>query len=62
MVIGPRAAIQRFLEIPVGHFADIVERKYHLYLLGWLAYRDILPGTPIRLTEFCFEIVHVCTG
>jgi hypothetical protein len=59
IVIGPRTPVLRGLEIPITYFRDIVERRYHLYVWGWLAYRDVLPNTPIRLTEFCVELVDV---
>ena len=31
----------------------------NLFIYGWATYRDSLPNTPIRLTEFCQQVVGV---
>ena len=36
-----------------------MSRGRHLYFWGWMAYRDVFPGTPIRLTEYCVELANV---
>jgi len=58
-VIGPRSSGHQSLTVPLNYFIDVIQRKYHLYLWGWVAYRDAFPATPIRLTEYCAELVGV---
>lgn len=39
---------------------DIVQlvrlQRMHYYLWGWVRYNDIFENTPMRLTEFCYEV------
>ena len=58
-VIGPKATVSQLVGVTIDDIKDVREGKSHLYLWGWLAYHDIFPGTPNRLTEFCVEITNL---
>jgi hypothetical protein len=56
-VLGPKVLFQlKPISIPIQDLEMIGEGKRHLFFWGWTTYRDIFPGTPQRLTEFCTEI------
>jgi hypothetical protein len=56
MVVGARETVYVGpLDIPI---VDIQAKK-HLYFWGWMEYYDIFNGSPLRLTEFCYEATFV---
>lgn len=58
--LGPKAAIQMEpTYVSLEDLEAVDQRKKHLFFWGWTRYHDIFPGTPMRLTEFCFEVVSV---
>ena len=57
-VLPGRQATQE-LRLPIQDLIDAMTRSRHLYFWGWVGYRDVFPGTPARLTEFCVELVGI---
>jgi hypothetical protein len=47
------------VEVPMDVITSIVNPPNRLFIYGWATYRDSLPNTPIRLTEFCQQVVGV---
>ena len=51
---------------PVSVTPDIIEAlesvpfggSYHVYFYGWAKYRDVFAGTPLHVTEFCYELTE----
>ncbi|MBZ5537768.1 MAG: hypothetical protein LAO31_17575 [Acidobacteriia bacterium] len=58
-VIGPKATARIPVAIPIDDLIDVPRKGHHLFLWGWMSYRDIFEGTPPRLTEFCAEITNI---
>ena len=58
-IIGPRASVGYRVSIPLDDILTVVQQKQRLYMWGWVTYRDIFPETPLRLMEFCREIINV---
>lgn len=56
--VGPHATMYGGLIIPIKDVASISSR-HRVYMYGWVTYRDVFPGTPVRLTEFCEEIIRI---
>jgi hypothetical protein len=59
VVVGPKARIETPFNVPIVNIRQAYDRQSHLSFWGWIAYRDIFPATPVRLTEFCFEIENI---
>ncbi|WP_353071484.1 hypothetical protein [Tunturiibacter gelidiferens] len=61
-VIGPKTPLALQMGgIPIEQFDQVRQRKFRLFVFGWVRYRDIFPDTPVRLTEFCSEIVNIAS-
>jgi hypothetical protein len=62
-IIGPKQTSYNDYMMAVDDLAAInshsSEFSAGFFLWGSLAYRDILSGTPVRLTEFCIEIMNL---
>lgn len=58
-VISAKATFLHSVSVPIDDVIDIITKKHHLYLWGWVAYNDVFQGTPRRLTEFCVEPINV---
>jgi hypothetical protein len=54
-VVGPQASWE-VLTVPLSF--DMLSDGRHLFGWGWVVYRDIFKGTPVRLSEFCFELTN----
>jgi hypothetical protein len=37
--------------------ADVQQARKTLYLIGWVKYFDVFPGTPEHITRFCWQIM-----
>jgi hypothetical protein len=57
--LGPKATGNTTLYVPIEFFEAARQGKTRLFFYGWLTYRDIFSGTPLRLSEFCNEIINV---
>jgi hypothetical protein len=58
-VFGPRAGISTSpIFMSLGDMESVASGRKHAFLWGWVIYRDIFPATPIRLSEFCNEIIN----
>jgi hypothetical protein len=54
---GPRQAWDgQPLILSLDDMNAVEQKKKHIFLWGWVVYRDIFDGTPIHLSEFCTEI------
>jgi hypothetical protein len=60
MMIGPR--VKQFglgSFVPREVLSEMRAGRKRIYLYGWAEYRDIFfPHTPIRRTEYCFQLKH----
>jgi len=45
--------------IPPGDIAAIANETKFLYVYGWAKYFDIFPGTPQRVTRFCYRAMYI---
>ena len=43
--------------ITAQDIADIQQARKTLYLIGWVKYFDVFPGTPEHITRFCWQIM-----
>jgi hypothetical protein len=58
-VIGPSFTfVGPHVEIDAVVLRDLMKSKqYRMFIWGWVEYRDVFPGTPIRRTEWCSELI-----
>lgn len=57
LVLGPKSGFQLPpVYLTTQQLESIADNKQHLFFWGWTTYRDIFPGTPKRLSEFCTDI------
>jgi len=60
IVIGPKAtASPEPFYLPADLMEMVKNHTLHLYLWGWVRYRDIFMNTPTHVTEFCFEVKYI---
>jgi hypothetical protein len=45
--------------LDVSVLKAVQERRKHLYLWGWVTYRDIFKDTLSHITRFCHEVIDV---
>ncbi|MFZ3217691.1 MAG: hypothetical protein WA192_16655 [Candidatus Acidiferrales bacterium] len=57
--LGPKVAGNTTLDVPIEYFEATSKKTTRLFVYGWFTYRDIFSNTPLRLTEFCDEIIDV---
>jgi hypothetical protein len=57
--LGPKVTGNTTMDVPVATFEDARQHRRHLYVYGWMTYRDIFSDTPPRLSEFCDEIINI---
>lgn len=57
--IPPREFGNATLTIPIAVFDAARKRSIRLFVWGWITYNDIFDKTPMRLSEFCDEIVDI---
>jgi hypothetical protein len=58
-IVGPQESTQMVpMEIRLIDLERIGRGRF-IYIYGYVTYRDIFPGTKVRLTEFCHELVNV---
>jgi hypothetical protein len=63
IVLGPKGSRSLITDpISTGVLEAVRLHQLHLYLWGWAKYRDIFDDTPIRLTEFCYDVSVVQGG
>jgi hypothetical protein len=56
-VLGPGAEIQGgSIDIGVDHVRATFNGQGAQFLWGWARYRDIFPGSPEHVVEFCFSV------
>jgi hypothetical protein len=59
-VIGPRGHFDLDTEpIRLEILEAVRLHRFHLYLWGWAKYYDVFKDTPLRLTEFCYDVSPV---
>jgi hypothetical protein len=56
--LGPKARTTNMATINIEYFRRAMQGE-HLYVWGWVTYNDIFPGTPLRLTQFCREVINI---
>jgi hypothetical protein len=57
-VLGPGAeATTTRLGIGAVHILGNIEGKGQQFFWGWLRYRDIFPGSPDHIVEFCYRVI-----
>lgn len=60
MVVGPKATMMLTPSIVAE---DVIlqaqKQASHLYVYGWVTYRDIFPRSPLHITKFCYELTQV---
>jgi hypothetical protein len=55
-VFGPRQIYDGLgAEISLSDVQSIRDKEKHVFFWGWVVYRDIFDGSPIHLSEFCFN-------
>ncbi len=54
MLLGPHIPSDRF--VTADEIAQIQAEKIRLYFFGWVRYFDGYPGTPERITKFCYFV------
>lgn len=60
LVLGPKASIGSSpLNIDTGTMKLVQARRVHLYIWGWLTYRDIFENTKEHITMFCRELTDI---
>ena len=58
--IGARDKAQTGVVMPVAYFDQAKTGKAHIFVWGWLRYRDIFfPKSPQHVHEFCVELMNV---
>jgi hypothetical protein len=57
--LGPKVTGNTTLDVPIEYFEQASKKTTRLFVYGWFTYRDIFSNTPLRLTEFCDEIIDV---
>lgn len=58
-VFGPKQAYDGLgTPVSVADFEAVAQNKKHMFFWGWIVYRDVFEGTPVRLSEFCFNVTN----
>jgi hypothetical protein len=47
------------LAVSINDLIKVQKKELRLFFYGVMVYKDIFDGTPIRVTEYCREIVNV---
>ena len=50
------------LLVPISTLERAKAGQARIFVWGWFTYRDIFKDTPIRLAEFCNEIINIKSG
>jgi hypothetical protein len=53
-LLGPHIPPDRF--VTAAEMVQIQQKQVWLYLFGWVKYNDAFPGTPERVTKFCYFV------
>src|SRR5216683_448536 len=61
-VVGPKSAYGTLALVSKNDIISTWQGKSRLFFWGEVAYKDIFPGDPDRLTEFCVELTHLTTN
>lgn len=59
IVIGPHQGTSMNIIVSIDNFRAQRAGTDRMFFWGWIAYRDIFPDSPARLTEFCTEMIQV---
>lgn len=60
VVLGPKAVVgSAAMKVDVSLIKAVQENKAHLYLWGWMSYRDIFENTKLHVTKFCRELAEI---
>ncbi len=58
-VVGPKAMYGTLAHVSKTDLVAAWQNKSRLFFWGSVVYKDIFPGDPDRLTEFCIEMTHI---
>ena len=58
LVLGPNETIPVAFNIGIQQL-EAVNKGHPISFWGWITYHDVFGGTPVRLTEFCIELLGV---
>jgi hypothetical protein len=58
-IVGPKAVYGTLAHVSKADLVSTWQSKSHLFFWGSVVYKDIFPGDPDRLTEFCLEMTHL---
>jgi hypothetical protein len=61
-VVGPKGVYGTNITIARDVLVQMWQGKSRLFVWGTAIYKDIFPGDPDRLTEFCAEFTHITIG
>lgn len=61
-VFAPKGTSQVNIAIPWAILVDAWHGRSRLFIWGTAIYKDIFPGDPERLSEFCIELTHLTAG
>lgn len=60
VVLGPKAVVgSAAIKVDVSFIQAVQESKAHLYIWGWMSYRDIFENTKLHVTKFCRELTEI---
>jgi hypothetical protein len=60
--IPPKGSGNATMDVPIHWIEDTKNKKFRMFIYGWITYRDIFSRTPIHLSEFCSEITNIDSG
>ena len=63
LIVGPGTVFQLPpVVLTVSDLEDVSTGKKHLFFWGWITYKDGIPDSPTRLTEFCTDVTSINWG
>ncbi|MGQ0695478.1 MAG: hypothetical protein ACT4OL_07875, partial [Nitrospiraceae bacterium] len=57
--LPPGGKHQDLLDVDIEHLRAVFQKKGIIAFWGWFAYYDVFEDTPLRLSEFCFELIDL---
>jgi len=58
-VFGPKHGYDGLgASVYLSDIESVAQEKKHMFFWGWVVYRDVFSGTPIRLSEFCLNMTN----
>jgi hypothetical protein len=61
-VIPPKGLGTATMDLPITWLGYFKSGSLRFFVWGWITYHDIFEGTPVRLSEFCYEVKDVKTS